>query len=416
MKKAKLFLSILFLIMFCANLNALTSFTGFAGGKLDYQAEESDSKYNPDLNLSVFFSGQFSFSENLWSHLEFSIKTEDLLNQSLFSSTMAAFQVDELSLIGRKQTLNGYNYFSTYIGTYDPIGSDIFLQRYFGLQPIGTKLADTYLGIAGSILYPHFGIGIADIIKPNNVPIAYGAYLYLNNEDSQYFVVNADLRFATALRYFTFDFCGGIGAPLYDTYKGESVFLVISKIYFHAGTTILIGNNYTPSLFIQTGIFNSSYEKGGSWNIKSDSIYLLVEPRFVTKNSHINISFYTLPQTTVDKFLFIEDTLGFDVNIYSDTIPISSKIFTLGVHLGFGLPNKNILSFQKENKYDSSNNLENLISDIKKLKFDVNITPYISTELLGGNINALLKIGMMDFVNNNWYKALRVELGYKKQF
>lgn len=417
MKKIKFFSTIIFFsAIFFTNLNASPSFSGQAGGMLNFQNDESVSKYSPELDLSAFFSGQFGFSENMWSHLEFSIKTESLLNKTLFSSTAADFQLDELSFIARNTTLNGYNYFSAYMGTYDPIGSDIFLQRYFGLEPIGTKLADTYQGIAGSILYPHFGIGVADIIKPFSKPIAYGAYVYLNNENSQYYIMNADLRFATTLRYFTVDFCGGVGAPLYDTYKGESVFLVISKIYFHAGTTMLIGNNYTNSLFIQAGLFNTSYEKGGSWTINSDSIYLLFEPRFLTKNSHINFSIYNLPQNTVDNFLFVDDTLGLDLNIYSDTIPISAKLFTLGIHLGFGMPGKNIMSFQVENSYDSDNNLSNLLSDLKDLNFDVNITPYISTELFGGNINALFKIGIMDFVTNKWYDAFRVEVGYKKQF
>ncbi|MCR5285477.1 MAG: hypothetical protein K6D95_07755 [Treponema sp.] len=418
MNKAGKFLTglLVFLTLTISSGYSSSFFTGYAGGMLNLGADSSASQYNPELDLTAFFSGQFSYSENFWSHLEFSIETEDLFDQSLFSKTDSAFQVDELSFIKRNPTLNGSNYFSAYMGTYDPIGSDIFLQRYFGIEAIGTKLAESYLGLAGSILYPHFGIGIADVIKPSTKPTAYGFYLYLNNENSQYYILNADLRFATSLRYFTFDICGGIGAPLYDTYKGESIFLVISKIYLHAGTTMLLGNNYTTSLFLQAGLFNTSYQKGSSWELATDSIYLLLEPRFRTKNSHINLSIYALPQTTVDKFLFVDDTLGVDLNIYSDTIPISAKMYTMGVHLGFGLPEKSILSFFPTNKSDPNDNLANLIQSIMSLNFDVNVTPYIATEIFGGEINAQLKLKIMDFVNKEWYKAFSAEVGYRVKF
>lgn len=401
-----------------ANLSASAFFTGYAGGMLNFNADREAEKFDPQMDLSAFFSGQFNFSENLWSHLEFSLITQDLMDQSLFSSTPASFQLDELSLIRRGTTLNGNNYFSIYMGTYDPIGSDIFLQRYFGIEPIGTKLADTYLGLAGSILYPHFGIGIADIVKPNKSPIAYGGYFYLNNENPSYYILNADFRFATSLRYFTLDFLAGIGAPLYDTYKGESTFLVINKLYFHTGASILIGNNYTTSLFIQAGLFNASYEKDSKFKLASDSFYILFEPRFRIKNAHLNLSIYTLPKSTVDKFLFVDETLGADLNVYSDTISIGGKRFTMGIHGGFGLPGRNLFSLFPENKIegDESNNLMALLLDITTFQFDINVTPYMATEFLGGEINAQVKIKVMDFLKTNWYKAFSAEVGFKTSF
>lgn len=418
MKKTCKLLTVLgsLFIFSLTSLYASSFFTGYAGGMLNYSANQKSEKFDPQMDLTAFFSGQFTVSENFWSHLEFSIKTADLFSKELFDATDASFQLDELSLIKRGISINGYNYFSVYMGTYDPIGSDIFLQRYFAIEPIGTKLADTYLGLAGSILYPHFGIGISDVLKSNTKPIAYGFYLYLNNENSQYYIANADIRFATSMRYFTLDMLAGVGAPLYDTYKGESTFLVINKLYFHAGTSILIGNNYTPSLFLQAGLFNASYEKGASFQFSSDSIYALFEPRFVINNGHLNISVYALPKKTADKFLFVDDTLGADLNFYSDTISVSSKLFTMGLHIGFGLPNKTLFSFMKENKFKPEDNLENLINDIKTLNFDINVTPYMSTELFGGQINAQIKIRLMDLIVDKWYKGFCAEFGYKASF
>ena len=219
--KTKHFISILAAFFLTAGLFAATSFSGYAGGKLNYSANpEYTDEYNPDLKLQAFFAGQFNFSQNMWSHLEFTINTQDLLGESIFHDTDAKFQIDELSIITRGNMYSSANYFSAFMGTYDPIGSDVFLQRYFNIKPIGSKITESYLGLAGSILYPHFGIGISDIIKLYNRPIAFGGYIYINHEDDDFYVFNSDLRFATVLRYLTLDFAGGIGVPLADKYRG----------------------------------------------------------------------------------------------------------------------------------------------------------------------------------------------------
>ena len=86
-------------ISFSTGLFAATSFSGYAGGKLNYTANPEAEEYDPDLKLQAFFAGQFNFTQNLWSHLEFSINTNDLLAQSIFHETESLFQVDEISLI-----------------------------------------------------------------------------------------------------------------------------------------------------------------------------------------------------------------------------------------------------------------------------------------------------------------------------
>ena len=119
-------------------LFAATSFSGYAGGKLNYSANSKVDDYDPDLKLQAFFAGQFNFTPNLWSHLEFSINTGDFLSQSIFHETESLFQIDELSLIGRANLYSCANYFSIFMGTYAPIRSDVFLQR--SLQVLSSTL------------------------------------------------------------------------------------------------------------------------------------------------------------------------------------------------------------------------------------------------------------------------------------
>ena len=391
-------------IFISTGLFAATSFSGYAGGKLNYAANPEQEDFDPDLKLQAFFAGQFNFSQNVWSHLEFSINTGDLLSQSIFHETESLFQIDEISLIARANMYSSANYLSAFMGTYDPIGSDIFLQRYFNIKPIDSKLTESYLGLAGSILYPHFGIGVSDVVKLYNEPIAFGGYVYLNHEDKDYYVLNTDLRFATVLSYFTCDFAGGLGIPLADKYRGEDVFIAIDKVYWHAGTTILLGNNFTNSLFMQAGIYNASFKaKQESSIVAPDDIYILIEPRFLLANTHLNVSIYSLPKQTVEKLLLVEDTLGVNLNFYSDASLASSNSITYGAHVNASLMNKNFMD----------------IKDLKDFKTDdlnISVTPYLESQFLSGQLHLQATVRLMDFVREHAGRAISVDLGYRTKF
>ena len=126
--------SIIIMITCSSYFFASSFFSGYAGGKLNYSTNPDAEQYDPDLKLQAFFAGQFNLNENFWTHLEFSVDTNDLINENFFTATESLFQIDELSLIARAQTQNASNYFSAFVGTYDPIGSDVFLQRYFSIK------------------------------------------------------------------------------------------------------------------------------------------------------------------------------------------------------------------------------------------------------------------------------------------
>lgn len=406
MSKTKRFFSILvtFSVILSTNLFASSFFSGYAGGKLNYRANPESVEYDPDLKLQAFFAGQFNFSQNVCSHLEFSIDTGDFLNESFFHQTESLFQIDELSLIARAKIEDCTNYFSVFMGTYDPIGSDVFLQRYFSLPPIASKLTDSYLGLAGSILYPHFGAGISDVIRINTTPVALGVYLYFNHEDSKFFVFNSDFRVACSYRYFTCDFAAGLGFPLSNKYQGEDVIVAIDKVYWHAGTTILLGNNYTTSLFLQAGINNASFTpRTNNTIVKPSDIYLLFEPRFLSGITHFNISVFSLPKETVDKMLFIDDTLGVDINVYTENKTIGTNTFKIGNHLCFSLKNKTFMDIA-----DYTNILNN--------GYNINIAPYISTNLLSGELHLEAKLRIMDFVNQQIPNGISFDIGYRTSF
>ena len=397
--------SILFAVIFAltAGLHAQAAFSGYSGGKLNYAANPESADYDPDLSLQAFFQGQFNFNPNMWGHLEFSIDTEDFLGKELFHKTGASFKIDELSLIFKSQTDASANYFSVFMGTYDPIGSDIFLQRYFGIQPIASKITESWLGLAGSVLYPHFGIGIADVKRFMNSPVALGGYAYINHEDNLYYVFNGDLRFACVYRYFSLDVAGGIGVPMSNSNKGQEVIASIEKLYWHAGTTMLIGNNYTQSLFIQAGLFNVPFTKRNGTQVSPQDLYLLVEPRLLLDIAHVNLTVFSLPQETVDQLMFVDDSLGVNLNIYGDTFSAGANRFTLGTNFSYSITGKTFMDLAKP--------LELIKSD-----FNVTMTPYMSTNFLSGELHTQFSIKFMKFSTKKWYDAFTVDVGYTAKF
>ena len=400
MKKIILFAAILTLT---AGIYAQAAFSGYSGGKLNYAANPQSEEYDPDLSLQAFFQGQFNFSSNMWGHLEFSIDTEDFLGKELFHKTAASFKIDELSLIFKSQSDASSNYFSVFMGTYDPIGSDIFLQRYFGIKPIASKITESWLGLSGSVLYPHFGIGIADVKRFMNSPVALGGYAYINHEDKTYYVLNTDLRFACVYRYFSLDFAGGIGIPLSDSNNGQAAIAVIDKLYWHAGTTMLVGNNYTQSLFIQAGLFNVPFTKRNGTQVSPDDLYLLVEPRLLLDSAHVNLTAFSIPQETVDQLMFVDDTLGVNLNIYGDTFSLGANRFTLGTNFSFSFTDKTFM--------DLAQPLELMDGD-----FNVTMTPYLSTNFLSGELHTQFSIKFMKFATAKWYDAFTVDVGYTAKF
>ena len=396
-------------------------FNGLAGAKAGFDSDKTSEDFDPQMKIQSFFAGQFNISDNFILHGEFSIKTNDLIDNSIFKETPAAFQVDELSAVIRKPFAGTTNYLSAFVGTYEPIGSDIFLRRHFGIQPISSIITESWLGIAGSVIYPLFGAGISDVIHFESQPIATGLYAYVNHEKDDSFVLNLDGRFACVYRYFTLDFATGLGSPL-NTKEYDDAFLVIDTLYWRAGMNLLIGNMYTSSLFLQAGVSEVPFKKSEqNLSIRDIKTYLLIEPRLNLSKCRIDLTAFSLPtdkkddeevsasddtepvkQTSVEEFIFIEDTLGVSINIHSDDLYIKNQNFMFGIQTSLSFPDKEF--------YDLKD-FDTLFDD-----YTICLTPYLQTKIFNGELHTLLKCRITDFMNDKWYNGLNFSIGYKAQF
>ncbi len=387
-------------------ISAAGFFSGYTGIKADADFANASGAFDMQLKLQSFFAGQFNLANNLIARTEFSMRTGDIIDNTIFNKTPADFKIDELSLIYRKQFLDSVNFFSVFAGTYEPIGSDLLLRRQFGIEAISSKITESWLGLSGSIVCPLFGIGISDIVRFSETPIATGGYLYVNRENpDNNFVLNADARFACAYQYFILDAAAGINSPMKNKNgAGEDVLLLIDSLYAHAGITMLVGNNYTPcSFFTQAGVYDLPLKEGSdTFSFDIESIYLLAEFRIRASSYQAMLAAFSLSSDTVSELLFIRDTLGFNLTLCNPSVYIGAQRFEFGIH--------NTLSF-KDKTYMDLQDFADLFASVPT----ITSSPYVAVKVGRGEFRTMLQVLISDLINDSPASAFECNFGYKMQ-
>ena len=387
-------------------ISAAGFFSGYTGIKADADFADASGAFDMQLKLQSFFAGQFNLANNLIVRTEFSMRTGDIIDNTIFNKTPADFKIDELSFIYRKQFLDSVNFFSVFAGTYEPIGSDLFLRRQFGIEAISSKITESWLGLSGSIVCPLFGIGISDIVRFSETPIATGGYLYVNRENpDNNFVLNADARFACAYQYFILDAAAGINSPMKNKNgAGEDVLLLIDSLYAHAGITMLVGNNYTPcSFFTQAGVYDLPLKEGSdTFSFDIESIYLLAEFRIRASSYQAMLAAFSLSSDTVSELLFIRDTLGFNLTLCNPSVYIGAQRFEFGIH--------NTLSF-KDKTYMDLQDFADLFASVPTIAS----SPYAAVKIGRGEFRSMLQICISDLIKDSSAAAFECNFGYKMQ-
>ena len=407
MNRKKLFFVIYVLFAVLTHrLSAAGFFSGYTGIKADLNFADTSASFDMQLKLQSFFAGQFNLTKNLIARAEFSLRTDDIIDTAVFNKTRADFKIDELSLIYRKQFYGGSNFFSAFAGTYEPIGSDLFLRRQFGMEAISSKITESWLGLSGSIVCPLFGVGVSDIVCFSQAPAATGAYLYVNRENpDNNFVLNADARFACAYQYFILDAAVGVNSPMKNKNgAGQDVILLVDSLYAHAGITMLVGNNYTPvGFFIQAGVYDLPIRKGtDTFPFNIVSIYLLAEFRMRLATYQAMFSAFSLPSDTVRELLFIRDTLGFNLTFCNSSVYLGTQRFEFGVH--------NTLSFKNKTFIDMSD-FVGLFSAMPTIA----VSPYAALKIGRGEYRSMIQIRISDLIKNSPAAAFECSFGYKMQ-
>jgi hypothetical protein len=409
-----------------AFLSVLSSFSLFALEKPYYNGytgflaeikDDCDSCSKPSCMGESFFAGQLDFGGQLFLRGEFYVQAEDIqrfnYSDNFSRSDNAYFRLEELSATYKLASVGASHYLSAYMGNFEPIGSDLFLQRQFGISPIHSSFTESYHGIAGAVYFPLYARGIGYTVHPES-DTAFSLNLYQNRaskDESLSDVLNLDFRAAALLGSATIDFSTGLSCPKNES--GDTEYIVaIKEIYLHGGLNLLVGNKNTTSLYLNCGINRFALRKTGDDDDDDSSgdlirnIYGILEARASGKYISFDTSGFIFQKESAVDMIFLRDIvdrndgleylIGGNINAYTDRLYLASTKLTAGVHT--------TLTVSKIDP-DGDNSRQ----------IDVRISPYGKMDLFGGNLNVALSINPVNLIKEI-SESYSVSVGFKTNF
>ncbi|MBQ7882272.1 MAG: hypothetical protein IJ312_06130 [Treponema sp.] len=393
MKKIIFITFFLFFITFFSF--AATFFNGYTGIATSLQPNEN-SKI-PIMTSQAFFAGQFDISGLFQLRTELSVDTENILEKGFFQRTPAYFSIDEISITTRFNANKSSHFIAAFLGKYESIGSDLFLQRQFGIKPINSLITETWLGLAGSEIYPFSGLGLAYMARFSS-PQALAGYFYANKKDD-ILNLNCDLRFGGVGNIASLDFAAGVSFPVEtkDQY-GNDVFILIRSVDFHTGFSFLVGNRNTTSLFLQGGLKKLRLNpEADEKRMKLSDIYFIIEPRFIAANIHFYFSLFCIPEEMCSKLFYIPHQIGCNLSIFNEKLHIGTLPLKLGTHITLSAPDVTLQN----------------INELADNTLSLHIAPFTYINMFGGTLNFALNLDVLNI--KEFYKSLKFTIGFKNQ-
>lgn len=405
MRKNKIFLFFT-ISLITTSLFANVHFSGIAGGSVGF-AGKTKTETPFSLPFNSFVALQLNMSSWGIFRANFELASENITDGNIFVGQDAILKMNELSLVLTKNSNNLSNYFGFYLGTYEVVGQDEFLQRQFGIDPITSMITKNKTTLLTGIpLFENQGFGFSYTANLNSTPAALGFNIYFNMAEDDTSQLNFDLRTAFALQYITLDFSAGIGAPLQNKYGADDVILLIDTLYFHGGLTLLLGNVRTHSLFIQAGVQDVKISKGDFEKVfdPSNDFSFIFEPRIYSKNVKTSLSLYSLPQSVTEKMMYLKDSLGAAFSFYTDIVNTKKSNINLGFHLIASANEKSFINIIQDG-------FTSTISD----NINFSITPFITFPLANGDFELHGQIGLSN-ITSDISVNYEIIAGYKKTF
>lgn len=420
----------IFAILFCSlfltyTVLAAPYFSGTMGIGGRFQPEP---KKFPNLLMDAYFAGQFDISSSVILRTSLSMcTTESILKENIFQNTASLFNLDEISMTYRGSMGAVSHFLGAYIGEYDPVGSDIFLQRQFGIPSFASRLTETICGVSRAKIYDMTGIGGVYTIRfPQN--LALGVNIYYNKskdwttlvtqdlEDTFIESLNTDLRFAAAGRTAALDLSVGLTMPMKREMivdgETQKVILLIERADMHAGLTAFFGSSNSSSLLFQAGftklIIDPNNKEETEKVLSFDDVYILVEPRFISRGLCFSLSLFNMPASTKENLFYIEDPVGISVSLYTPWISLSGNKSQFGIMttMSSGESLDNIIESNEDG------NLKNTIKE----NLGLFISPYGIIHLGAGKLNFSLNVNAFDIKDwDTFLQNISIITGYKVQ-
>ena len=104
---------------------------------------------------------------------------------------------------------------------------------------------------------------------------------------------------------------------------------------------------------------------------------------------------------TVNDFIFINDTLGVNFNLFTDDLYFNNRMFLFGINSALSFPEKTFMDLAEPMKL-----LEN---------YNITVAPYVETKFYNGEIHTMLQVKVSDIIKSNWISAFKLNIGFKTQ-
>lgn len=371
-----------------------------------------------------YFAGQFDFSGKLFLRGEFYVQATDLFNKNIFdpgtSEKNASFRIEELSATYKVNGKKAIHYLTVFNGNYEPMGSDLFLQRQFGIAPIHSFLTESYHGIEGSSFYDFYSTGAAYTAHTSNNNV-FGISLYKNkakqDNDFNYNAANMDFRYATIIPNITVDLLAGISLPIEDKDEdADDNLMTVREIQMHGGINALFGRKNEIQCLFGFGIDKLLLKKGRSkdGSVKLEDLYFIIEPRIPVSEVTVSTSFFNIPSSSAKNMIYMkpilrknpatESILGLNLNIVDESVIIGTTKFTFGAQGTLGIANLTFDSL-KDNVHDA----------IKDCNTTFLITPYTNIEIYGGTLYGYVSADLTAITDSK-YPSLYGGFGFRTNF
>lgn len=403
-------------------------FSGYAGFQTNLQNASDSSLLNKNVTAETFFSGQLDFSGKVFLRGEFYVLSAEMTNSNILSGyedANAYFRLEDISATLKTNSTNASHYISVFMGNYEPIGSDLFLQRQFGIEPISSAFTTSWQGIEGSSIIPSYQTGVSYVYHPqSNYALEFKGYKNSSDENSIAGGLSTNHtdgidfagRYAALFDRATVDLQLSVDLPLEKKdANGDDVFLLIKKIRLNGGFSLLLGNRYTTSLFLQGGY--EGYVINGDSSDKEFSIknvYAFSESRFSTSRFNMGVAVFNIPVKSAVSMTYLknivyenpsaESIFGANVNIYSDKLYFDSTNYTLGIHATWVMTDD-----------DAETLLDNRSQIAEKLLHEFKLTPYTSINILGGSLSASVTLNCYDLITD-FSHSISGNIGFKTSF
>lgn len=412
-------------IVLIGNLYSVPYFSGFVGGNINMNSKEDS--LSPETKLDGFLASQLDFSPNIALRLNFSLGTNNIFGENFLDETPATFKLDEIAFAYRQNMGVMSHFLTAFVGTPEPIGSTIFLRRYFSAPDFSSDFLYSKNKISGTQIFPVSGIGGSYIFRNQN--LACGCYVYYNkltyekqgvensnpipnlgapldgdsteqtdtlNTSERESSLNFDFRLALSSRVAYGDFSAGFAFPFSNKDpSGEDVILIVRKAYFHCGFNVFLGSSTNSGLLFQGGLTRLEFEpEKGEQIISLDDIYIFIEPRFVTKKLSFAFAIFNIPDIVSQNLFFISNPLGVNITIGTNNLSIKNRKAKIGGHFTISLP-----------------------ESTKDLNFDLveyQISPFFNMELGNGIFNSALHLNLAEVKSvKSAFMNMYFTLGYQ---